>query len=151
MNILVSACLLGMNCRYDGENNWNSALALLRKRHCLVPVCPEIFGGLSTPREPAEIREGKVYNRQGEEITANFTKGAAETLKLAKFFGCQAAVLKERSPSCGCGVIYDGSFSGKKIPGDGITAALLKRHGIQVIGESKIEFLADKGWEKETC
>ena len=95
-----------------------------------------------------EIREGKVYNRLGEEVTANFTKGAAETLKLAKFFGCQAAVLKERSPSCGCGVIYDGSFSGKKIPGDGITAALLKRHGIQVIGESKIEFWQIKDGRK---
>ena len=77
-----------------------------------------------------EIREGKVYNRLGEEVTANFTKGAAETLKLAKFFGCQAAVLKERSPSCGCGVIYDGSFSGKKIPGDGDygSAAEASRH-----------------------
>lgn len=151
MNILVSACLLGMNCRYDGGNNWNDGLELLKKEHHLVPVCPEVFGGLPTPREPAEIRQGKVYDRQGQEVTLYFVKGAQETLKLARFFGCRAAILKERSPSCGSEVVYDGSFSGKKVRGDGITAALLKNHGIRVTGESGIGSLADVLREEEEC
>lgn len=136
MNILVSACLLGINCRYDGSGFLNSELKTLLDSHCVIPICPEIYGGLSTPRPQAEISNGKVLSISGEDVTDKFYKGAEETLKLAKLFGCKLAILKERSPSCGCGTIYDGSFSGTLVSGNGITAELLMRNGIKVIGES---------------
>lgn len=137
--ILVSACLLGVNCRYDGNHGENEdVLALLDKYH-VVPVCPEQLGGMETPRSASERRgENTVINQSGQDVTAFFVKGACETLKLAKIFGCKKAVLKERSPSCGHGMIYDGTFSGNKIPGSGVTAALLRENGIEVIGESRI-------------
>ena len=150
MNVLVSACLLGMNCRYDGDNNWEPALARIGERCHLVPVCPEVFGDLPTPREPSEIRQGKVYGRDGREVTVYFARGARETLKLARLFGCRTAILKERSPSCGSGQIYDGTFSGTRTQGDGITASLLKEHGIRVIGESKLESFLKELWEERT-
>jgi uncharacterized protein YbbK (DUF523 family) len=140
--ILVSACLLGVNCRYDGNHGKNEdVLALLDEYH-LVPVCPEQLGGMETPRLASERRgEKKVMNQSGEDVTAFFIKGASETLKLANIFGCKKAILKERSPSCGHGMIYDGTFSGNKISGSGVTAALLRENGIEVIGESKIHSL----------
>jgi uncharacterized protein YbbK (DUF523 family) len=139
--ILVSACLLGADCRYDGKNGRDeNVLALLDKYH-LIPVCPEQLGGMGTPRPPAERYGETVIKRPGEDVTAFFVKGAEETLKLAEIYKCKKAILKERSPSCGHGMIYDGTFSGKKIPGSGVTAALLEKNGIEVIGESKIQSL----------
>lgn len=143
--VLVSACLLGVCCRYDGRGNPNDdALSLLgRDDIMLIPVCPEQLGGLSTPRIPSERRDDGVVNRAGENVTSQFTRGAEEALRIAKLCGCKIAVLKERSPSCGCGRIYDGSFSGSLTDGDGVTAELLRREGIEVYGESRISKIFD--------
>ena len=136
--ILVSACLLGVACRYDGGGaQWPPVLALI-KRHRLIPVCPEQLGGLPTPRVPDEILNGRVLGSDGSDNTEAFVRGAHEVLRLAELLGCRYAVLKERSPSCGSGTIYDGSFSHTFVEGDGVTAQLLKKNGIQVFGESDI-------------
>lgn len=146
-NILVSACLLGINCRYDGGNGLQEDLIGLMEKYNLIPVCPEQLGGLETPREPAEqlnrddtgnLPGIRVVNRSGKDVTDSFVKGAEETLKLAGLYGCKRAILKERSPSCGHGIIYDGTFSGTKVPGSGVTARLLEENGIKVSGESAI-------------
>lgn len=141
MNILVSACLLGVNCRYNGMGIFCEELNLLKDRYNLIPVCPEIFGGMKTPREPNEIKEGRVITPSGEDVTDSFKRGAEEVLKLARFYDCKYAILKEHSPSCGCGQIYDGSFLHKIVRGNGITAELLLKNGIRVIGETKIKTL----------
>lgn len=138
MNILVSACLLGVQCRYDGTGALTEGIKKLMEEHTLIPVCPEIMGGLATPRDPAERSGDKVVTKDGADVTENYQKGAMETLKLAKLYQCSCAVLKERSPSCGCGRIYDGSFSRKLVDGNGMTAELLLKNGIQVKGESQI-------------
>lgn len=138
MNILVSACLLGTACRYDGKAKANEKVVGLLKKETLIPVCPEQLGGMTTPRLPSEIRGDRVVNEAGEDVTACYQKGAEEALKLAKLYGCSLALLKERSPSCGCGQIYDGTFSKNLTEGDGITARLLKKNGIRVIGESDL-------------
>ena len=138
MKILISACLLGACCRYDGASKAHPLAALLAERHTLVPVCPEQLGGLPTPRPPAERRGGRVVTQSGD-VTEQYLRGAEETLKLCKLLGCEAAVLKERSPSCGRGQVYDGTFSGTLTAGDGVTAELLAAHGIPVYGESQIE------------
>lgn len=135
---LCSACLLGVKCRYDGRDALNEKVLTLLKTETLIPVCPEQLGGLPTPREPAEIKEGRVITRSGIDVTENFKRGAKEVLKIAKLFRIKEAVLKQGSPSCGCGHIYDGTFSGKIVKGDGITAALLKKHGITVITEEDL-------------
>ena len=140
MRLLVSACLLGCPCRYDGASKLCPAVLALAERHELVPVCPEQLGGLPTPRPPAERREDRVVTQSGD-VTEQYRRGAEETLKLCKLFGCEAAVLKERSPSCGHGQVYDGTFSGTLTAGDGVTAELLSAHGIPVYGESRIEEL----------
>ncbi len=146
-NILVSACLLGVNCRYDGGNGKQEGLMGLIEKYNFIPICPEQLGGLETPREPAEQlvnvvtgdhNEIRVVDRSGKDVTNSFFKGAEETLKLARLYGCKRAILKERSPSCGHGCIYDGTFSGTKVPGDGVTARLLEENGILVSGESSI-------------
>lgn len=137
MNILVSACILGIYCRYDGSEIKNTNIEAMLKKHNLIPVCPEQLGGLKTPREPSEIKAGKVFSKSGADVTANYIKGAQEALKIAKMFNCEAAILKDRSPSCGANRIYDGTFSGKLIDGNGITAELLKNNGITVIPESE--------------
>jgi uncharacterized protein YbbK (DUF523 family) len=139
MNILVSACLLGCKCRYDGDDNWVEIVANLEKNHRLIPICPEEMGGLPTPRLPAEIQNGKVMDKAGHDVTEAFHKGANLALEIALKENCQLAILKERSPSCGVGRIYDGTFSKKLIEGDGVTAKLLREHGIPVIGESEVE------------
>lgn len=149
LNILISACLLGTACRYDGGHKFNPDAASLADdpRLKLVPVCPERMGGLRAPREPSELRGGRVLSRAGEDVTAEFERGAAKALELAQKHGCKYAVLKERSPSCGYGQIYDGSFSGTLTGGDGVCAALLAANGITVFGESRIKeliVLADK-------
>lgn len=143
--ILVSACLLGVNCRYDGKNGRRDEVLRLLREYELIPVCPEQMGGMETPREPSECRRDdgrdQVMNRKGQDVTEYFEKGGEEALKIAKLYGCRYAILKERSPSCGSGIIYDGTFSGAKTAGDGVTARLLKAHGIKVVGESGISSL----------
>ena len=146
MKILISACLLGIPCRYDGKAKpqpWAEALA---GRHDLVPVCPEQLGGLPTPRTPSERRGDRVVMNTGADVTEQYRRGAACALRLYQLLGCKAAVLKERSPSCGCGAVYDGTFTGTLTAGDGVTAALLRAHGIRVLGESQVlELLAPDG------
>lgn len=142
-SLLISACLLGVACRYDGKSRplEEETLQKLRARWALVPVCPEQLGGLPTPRLPAERGGDGVHSSAGESVTAQFFRGAAETLRIAAFFGCKAALLKERSPSCGSGEIYDGFFTGTLRPGDGVTAETLKANGVAVFGETQIEKL----------
>ena len=125
MRILISACLLGARCRYDGVSKLQPWISDLAERHILVPVCPEQLGGLPTPRPPAERR------------------GAEEALRLCRLLGCEAALLKERSPSCGSGMVYDGTFTGVLTAGEGVTAELLRAQGIPVYGESRVAELAD--------
>ena len=139
MNILVSACLLGLACRYDGKSKPDENVIKLMDKYTLIPFCPEVMGGLSTPRPPSEIVGGKVLNQIGDEVTEQYTKGAEEALKLAKMYNCKYAILKEKSPSCGNGIIHNGKFDGGYADGDGITAKLLKENGIIVFGESEIK------------
>lgn len=140
-NVLISACLLGVYCRYDGKKNRLNSLDELMDKYNLIPVCPEIMGGLGIPRKPAEILQGKVVNSSGENVTEFFERGARETLKLARLYNCKHGILKERSPSCGYGKIYDGTFSGTLTEGSGVTADLLVRNNIRVLGESQVEKL----------
>mgnify|MGYP003307095759 CR=1 FL=1 len=137
---LISACLMGVNCKYSGGNNLLPAekLKKLMDEYELIPVCPECYGGLTTPRVPSERRDGGVYSKLGVDVTAEFAKGAEAALYLAKLLGAELAVLKENSPSCGSGTIYDGTFSGSLTAGDGVTAELLKENEILIIGESQI-------------
>lgn len=143
MNILVSACLLGACCKYSGGNNRCSALldALRAGGHTAVPVCPEIYGGLPTPRPPAERQGDRVVTQAGTDVTAQYRKGAEEALAMAELNGCRAAILKANSPSCGCGTIYNGSFSHRKVPGDGVAAQVLKAAGIAVYTEENFQEL----------
>ncbi len=141
--ILVSACLLGENCKYNGSNNKNEDVIALSEKFQLIPVCPECFGGLPTPRVPSEKRGSRVFSKSGEDLTEEFFSGAEKTLYIARESNCSAAVLKERSPSCGFGVIYDGTFSNTLCEGNGITADLLNKNNIAVFGESKIKKLVD--------
>ena len=130
--ILVSACLAGEPCRYNGQGFICPSVAALVAAGKALAVCPEVLGGLSTPRPPAEIIAGRVLTVVGEDVTAAYQAGAQLALKLARQADCRTAILKARSPSCGCGQIYDGSFSGRLIPGDGVFAALLKTAEIVV-------------------
>lgn len=151
---LVSACLCGINCKYNGKNNINLYFMELMQEGAVIPVCPEQLGGLPTPRLPAEINAGsgqdvlagnsKVINKNGEDVSDNYIRGAYETLKIAKLVGVEIAILKSRSPSCGSKYIYDGSFSYKLRQADGVTAALLKENGIRVMDE-------DEYMEKGEC
>lgn len=136
--ILVSACLWGTPCRYDGQANTCAALRLLAKEHKLIPVCPEELGGLPTPRPPAEIKGEKVLTKDGHDVTAEFFAGAEKALALAQQNHCCLAILKRRSPSCGCREIYDGTHTRTLIKGMGITAALLTAHGLSVIDETEL-------------
>ena len=143
MNILISACLLGLSCRYDGNSKGldRALIEKLQAKHTLIPACPEQLGGLPTPRNPSErIGEG-IFMDTGADVTAQYRRGAEQALYLAKMFGCEAAILKERSPSCGSGEIYDGTFSGSLTAGDGVTAEMFKAAGIPVYGESRVEEL----------
>ncbi|MBU1249097.1 MAG: DUF523 domain-containing protein [Proteobacteria bacterium] len=133
--ILVSACLAGLATRYDGgATPFTPVLELIRQGRA-IPVCPEQLGGRPTPRNPNEIKDGRVIDAYGEDLTEAFERGAREALKLAQLAGCTQAILKAKSPSCGSGRIYDGSFSGQMIDGDGVFAALLKKHGIHILSE----------------
>lgn len=141
MNVLVSACLLGVNCRYNGIPQADEAVAelLTRKDITLIPVCPEQLGGLPTPRTPSERVAERVMDEQGNDRTEAFVRGAQEALRLAKLYGCEIAILKERSPSCGSRFVYDGTFSHTQVPGDGVCAGLLKKNEICVFGERDLE------------
>ncbi len=140
-HILVSACLLGEPCRYDGKSKPCPAVCALQTSHTLIPVCPEVLGGLPTPRTPSEIVGERVMMKDGHDVSENYRRGAQRTLEIARAQGCVTAILKERSPSCGCGKVYDGSFTGTLRDGNGITAALLLSHGIRVLGESETDQL----------
>lgn len=139
--LLISACLLGVHCRYDGGGLRLPQAEALRDAFYLVPVCCEVLGGMTTPRLPSELRDGRVWSRDGRDVTDQFRRGAAEILELARFFGCRKALLKERSPSCGFGTIYDGSFSGGLTQGSGVLAQLLHENGFAIWGESQVEAL----------
>ncbi|CDF58462.1 DUF523 domain-containing protein [Thermobrachium celere] len=147
--ILISACLLGLCCKYNGGDNKNIKVLEFIKKYPAIPVCPEQLGGLPTPRKPAEIKaenskdvldgNGKVINIEGQDVTDCFVKGAYETLKLAKIYDVKIAILKSKSPSCGCGFIYDGTFRGRLKEGNGITAELLIQNGIKVYSEDDLD------------
>lgn len=145
--ILISACLAGENCKYNGGDNLHPLFRRLVQDGKALPVCPEQLGGLPTPRSPSEIRGGsgedvltgkaRVINQQGEDVSAQFLAGAKKTLEIARQAGATQVVFKSRSPSCGCGQVYDGSFSGKLCNGDGVTAAWLRRQGMDVISDEE--------------
>ena len=139
--ILISACLTGSNCKYNGGNNLNPKIDSLLEKYDLIPFCPEEEGGLLTPRNPSEIKGDKVYMDNGHDVTDNFNKGAKKALMLCLYLKIKIAVLKERSPSCGTHQIHDGSFSNTLIEGMGITAKLLKENGIKVYSEDEIDKL----------
>ncbi|AGL03350.1 DUF523 domain-containing protein [Desulfoscipio gibsoniae] len=149
--LIISACLAGEKCRYTGDGFDYPALRKLVEEGKAIPVCPEVLGGLSVPRDPNEIIGGngfdvldgkaKVLTNRGVDTTAAFVKGAAEVLAIAQKKGARVAVLKERSPSCGSTMIYDGTFSGRRIPGCGCTAALLVKEGIRVFSEENYKNL----------
>ena len=137
--ILVSACLLGVCCRDDGESKPNSDVIALREQFTMIPICPEVDGGLSTPRIPSERVGDKVLMKDGSDVTENYNSGAVAALERARLYGCNAAILKARSPSCGSGKVYDGSFTGKLRDGDGVAAEMLKKNGIKVFSEEEID------------
>ncbi len=151
---LVSACLIGINCRYDGQSKPDEQVMRLLKREVLIPVCPEQLGGLPTPREPSGILGGdgqdvlsgraKVCYAKGQDVSQNFVRGAQQTLKIARLFGIKEAILKQRSPSCGCGQTQGlrhegGRYLSCLIKGDGVTAALLRENGLKLLTEEDLE------------
>ena len=140
---MISACLLGVNCKYDGGNNRlpDETIGKLVSQYELIPVCPECYGGLTTPRTPSERLGDRVVSKTGVDVTAQFNKGAEAALYLARLFNVKTAILKANSPSCGSGTIYDGTFSGKVVPGDGVASERLRAAGVSLYGESEIEKL----------
>ncbi len=150
--LLISACLFGLDTNYKGENKRLEKLEELLKDYILIPVCPEQLGGLETPRVSAEIETGKIGNdvlegkarvmrEDGKDVTENFVRGAQQTLTICKILGIKKALLKERSPSCGVNVIYDGTFSRKLKKGEGVTTALLRQHSVEVFSEEELDKL----------
>lgn len=133
MKVGVSACLLGVNCKYNGGNNFSEALVRYLGNREIVPLCPEVYGGLPTPRVPAEMVEGVVKDKEGRSVDDAFRKGAAIALQKVLDEGVELVILQSRSPSCGVKEVYDGSFSGKLIPGKGVFAALLAEAGIPAV------------------
>jgi len=144
--VAVSACLLGQNCKYSGGNNLNTKLVALLGDRKVIPVCPEIMGGLKTPRKPCEIKNGQVINTNGEDVTKFFEKGAKSALKKVIESKAELAVLQSRSPSCGAKQIYDGSFSGRLIQGKGLFAQELERNAIKTVD---VEDLQSNGIQKK--
>ena len=137
-NILVSACLLGESCRYDGKSKPCERVMALKDTYNLISICPEVMGGLPTPRVPSEICGERVLMKDGRDVTENYNRGAQKALEIARQNACTVAILKEKSPSCGSGLIHNGLFDGGLVDGDGITTRLLKNEGIRVLGESEI-------------
>jgi uncharacterized protein YbbK (DUF523 family) len=136
--IIVSACLAGLHCRYDGGEKSNEEVMRLVAGGKAIPVCPEQLGGLTTPRLPCEIVNGRVMRKDGVDVTAEFERGARDSLALAKLAGANEAILKAKSPSCGAGRIYDGTFSGQVVSGDGLFAALCRQEGITLRTEEDL-------------
>lgn len=139
--LLISACLCGQNTKYSGGNNALKNLELLEQKFILIPICPEVMGGLSTPRDPSEQKGDKVFSNKGKNVTKEFELGAYTALKIAKENGATLALLKEASPSCGSHLIYDGSFSGTKIAGEGVATKLLRENQIIIYSENQIDEL----------
>ena len=139
MKILVSACLLGDNCKYNGKNNLNNDLINFLKNHEIIKTCPEVLGGLSIPRSPAEIINDKVVNQDNVDVTNNYQNGAIKTLEIVKKNNIQVAILKKNSPSCGYGYIYDGTFTHNLIKGNGITSKLLEESGVIILNEDNYQ------------
>jgi len=144
MKVLISSCLLGYNCKYDGSNNYNHDIANYHENVEFVPICPEVFGGLPTPRKPSEQVLEKVLTQDGDDFTENFRKGAEMALDLAIKNECKYAILKSKSPSCGYGKIYDGTFSHTLVEGNGVTTKLLLENGIQIYNEKNLCELLEK-------
>lgn len=146
MKVLISSCLLGKNVKYSGGNNLSKNLLELLKNYNveLIEVCPEVLGGLPVPREPAEIVAEEIINKKGISVSKEFKKGAEATLKIAILNNVDFAILKERSPSCGKNFIYDGSFSGTLIKGQGISAKKLLENGIEIFSEEEVEKIEKK-------
>ena len=140
--ILVSACLVGINCKYSGGNNYNQKIFDLVKEGKAIPICPEQLGGLNTPRKPVELKviNGKRYaiDNEGNDLKENFERGALEVLNLAKNLNINKAILQPRSPSCGVNKIYSGNFDNKLVDGNGILAELLKQNGIDALTPNEI-------------
>lgn len=139
--ILISACLVGDKCRYDGKGNYDPRIEKLLEKYELVPFCPEVEGGLKTPRLPSERKGDKVIRKDEKDVTFQFEKGADLAMNICLYLGIKIAIFKENSPSCGVHYIHDGSFSNKLIEGMGVTTELLKRKGIKVLSEKEIDTL----------
>lgn len=139
--ILVSACLLGINCKYNGKNNYIEEIEEIKNRYQIISFCPEESSGLSTPRTPSEIKNGKVFSKDGRDLSAYFIRGAEKALEICKKENIKLALLKEKSPSCGSSYIYDGSFSNKLIKSPGITSRLLMENSIKIYSENEIKEL----------
>ena len=142
--LLISACLCGDNTKYNGGNNLINRLDELKEKYELYKVCPEVIGGLSTPRVPSEIINDKVINKEGQDVTTNYQKGANYALELVKKYNIKKALLKESSPSCGVHTIYDGTFSKTKIVSSGVTTRLLNEYGVIVYSEDEIDKLVNE-------
>ncbi len=138
--LIVSACLLGVACNHRGQANTSAAVVELRRDRRLIPVCPETSGGLPTPRPAAEVQpSGRVRTAAGEDVTDAYDRGAAQAVRLAAAAGAEGAVLKARSPSCGCHEVYDGSFTRTRVEGEGVTARALRESGVRVWSEEDVE------------
>ena len=146
--ILISACLVGDKCRYDGKDNSNPLIKELLEYYELVPFCPEVEGGLKTPRDPSEIKNGKVISNKGRDVTHQFETGAELAYNICMYLGIKIAILKDNSPSCGSTAIYDGSFKSRLIKGIGVTTKYLQDRGIKVIPDTEIESFLAKAKEK---
>ena len=142
--ILVSACLLGDNVKYNGGNNYDSRVEKLKELYNIVPICPEVFGGLPTPRIPSEIKNGTVINKEGKDVTFNFNDGAHKVINIVNYLHIKKALLMDRSPSCGVTKIYNGRFNNTLIDGMGYTAQLLKEKGLKLYTLDTIDELINK-------
>lgn len=142
--ILISACLVGDKVRYDGKSQYHPLIKELLEKYELVPFCPEVEGGLKTPRVPSEVRGERVINKEGKDVTAQFNSGAEKALNICKYLNITKAILKDNSPSCGSTLIHNGLFDGRMIKGKGVTTKLLESHGISVYSENEIEKLLEK-------
>lgn len=142
--ILVSACLLGDKCKYNGKDNYLKKIEELKQYYDIVPICPEVMGGLTTPRDPSEIFKDKVISSKGKNVTKQFNEGANLSVNIAKYLHIKKALLKENSPSCGKNNVYDGSFKGKLVNGEGITTKALKNLEITIYNEEEIDILIEE-------
>ena len=143
--LLISSCLIGNNTKYNGKNNYIKEIEQLKLKYELIPICPEVLGGLSIPRDPSEINNDKVISINGKDVTKEFNIGANKALNIALLNNIKYALLKDGSPSCGNTYIYDGTFKNNKINGIGITTKLLKSHNIKIYNENNLNELLKKG------